>query len=170
MAHGEREFKSQLQMLYLPLVRSAAILCWSSDDIEDVVQETFLQALRSEHSFGQRSSLLTWTYVILTRVAGATNHKRRRKISSHDFSNVPDALPPVDRDMIADDEARVLTDAIRTLPQRQREMVALHFLENLSYAQIAQALNVSVGTVKATMFAAKASLRAALSANESEPR
>ena len=170
MTHRRGDFESQLQAVYLPLLRSAAVLCWSSADVEDVVQETMLQALRSQHSFGQKSSLLTWTYVILSRVAGAANQKRRRQVTADDLSRVPDALPPVDRSMIADEEARVVTDAIRQLPQRQREMVTLHFLEDLSYAQVAAALDVSIGTVKATIFAAKASLREALSRNETESR
>src|SRR5690348_15538363 len=140
MTHRKRDFESQLQAVYLPLLRSAAVLCWSRDDVEDVVQETLLQALRSAHSFGGRSSLLTWAYVILARVAGTANEKRRRRHfpSSRDLSTVPDVLPPVDSRVIADEESRALTNAIRTLPQRQREMVTLHFLEDLSYAQIAQ--------------------------------
>jgi len=68
----------------------------------------------------------------------------------------------VDRAVVAGEEYRCLIDAIRELPERQREMVTLHFLQEVSYDEIAQALGVSVGTVKATVFQAKASLRTAL--------
>ena len=75
-------------------------------------------------------------------------------------------MPPVDRALIVDEDARHLVDAIRSLPDRQREMVTFHFLDELSYGEIAAALGVSVGTVKATLFAAKMSLRSALAKKE----
>ena len=72
----------------------------------------------------------------------------------------------MDRAVILDEDARRLIDAVRSLPDRQREMVTLHFLRELPYAEIAQALGVSVGTVKATLFEAKLSLRAALAGKD----
>ena len=74
----------------------------------------------------------------------------------------PDALPPVDAAVIEDEAARRVIDAIRALPRRQREMATLHFLDERPYREIAEALGVSVGSVKATIFTAKQSLRAAL--------
>ena len=80
------------------------------------------------------------------------------------------SLPPVDSALLEAEEARVLIDAIRWLPERQREMITLHFLQELSYAEIAGALGVAVGTVKATIFSAKIALRDALSPSAAEGR
>ena len=78
----------------------------------------------------------------------------------------PEPLPPVDAALIEDEMARRMIDAIRQLPQRQREMVTLHYLDERPYRDIAEALGVSIGTVKATLFNAKQSLREALAEKE----
>jgi len=163
---SERDFESAVHAVYAPLVRSASVLCASSSDVEDVVQETMLRAVRSYGSFNGSSSLLTWCYAILARVAAAANERRARKLPD-DYAGIAAAarnqsLPPVDSALLEDEEARVLIDAIRSLPDRQREMITLHFLHEQSYAEIAAALNVAVGTVKATIYSAKAALREAL--------
>lgn len=163
-------FDSNLSEVYPALLRSATVLCWSLDDVEDVVQETVLRGFRSYGSFRRESTFLTWMYVILLRVAGSANRQRRRRVPLNYRRDQPDQLPPVDRAVIDDEQARSVIDAIRSLPQRQREMVTLHFIDDLSYPQIAEGLGVAVGTVKATVFAAKASLREALATSDPKPR
>ncbi len=121
-----------------------------------------MRAVKAYPSFRGDASFLTWTYSILLRTARDANRSRAQGIP-HDYAmNAPQHLPPVDRAAILDEDARRLVDAVRSLPERQREMVTLHFLRELPYAEIAEALGVSVGTVKATMFEAKMSLRAML--------
>ena len=164
MSQRNAEFERDLEAVSPALIRAARVLCWSADDVDDVVQETVMRAFESYSTFGRRSSLLTWMYAILARVASAANQKRRRQIPAGYALGRPDCLPPVDVGVSEDESARAVVDAIRALPQRQREMVTLHFLEDLTYGQIAEALGVAVGTVKATVFAAKMSLRDALAA------
>jgi RNA polymerase sigma-70 factor (ECF subfamily) len=96
------------------------------------------------------------------RVAQARNLNAARCIPEAYARGQPEHLPPVDSAIVVNEEHRCLIDAIRVLPERQREMVTLHFLKEVSYDEIARALDVSVGTVKATVFQAKASLRSAL--------
>jgi RNA polymerase sigma-70 factor (ECF subfamily) len=170
MSQPKRDFESAVHAVYAPLVRSASVLCWSDVDVEDVVQETILRALRSYGSFNGSSSFLTWCYAILTRVASAANQRRSRQIPADYAAGRNKALPPVDSRLVEDDEARVLVDAIRSLPPRQREVITLHFLQELSYADIAQALGVAVGTVKATIYSAKSALRVAFANNAAESR
>ena len=170
MSQPKRDFESAVRAAYAPLVRSASVLCWSSIDVEDVVQETILRALRSYASFNGSSSFLTWCYAILARVASAANERRSRQVPMHYAEGRSNALPPVDSRLVENDEARVLIDAIRSLPPRQREVITLHFLQEVSYADIAQALGVAVGTVKATIYSAKSALRLALSHNAAESR
>jgi RNA polymerase sigma-70 factor, ECF subfamily len=161
MGNETGDFEGEAEAAYPALLRAATVLCWSRSDAEDVVQETMLRAYRSYGSFRRDSSFLTWAYAILTRVAAATNQQRSRQIPSQYADQAPQ-LPPVDAAVIEGDEARCAIEAIRSLPERQREMAVLHFLEDLSYKDIASTLGVSVGTVKAAIFAAKMSLRSAL--------
>jgi RNA polymerase sigma-70 factor (ECF subfamily) len=170
MSDQGRDFERAVNDVYPALVRSAHVLCWSHADVEDVVQETMLQALRGFASFRGNSSPLTWCYAILARVAAGANRQRRRAPTGCAASVHADGLPPIDEAMIRDETARLMVDAIRGLPERQREVLTLHFLQDLSYAEIGDALGVAVGTVKATVHAAKASLRKTLAAGELRPR
>ena len=170
MSQHEGDFESAVHAVYAPLVRSASVLCWSAGDVDDVVQETLLQAVRSYGSFNGSSSFLTWCYTILVRVATASNRRRSRRIPADYAAGRDNVLPPVDARLLENEEARVLVDAIRSLPQRQREMITLHFLHELSYADMAKALGVTVGTVKSTIYSAKGALRVALSQNAAESR
>ena len=164
MTNHQGDFESAVEAAYPALARAATVLCWSRSDVDDVVQETMLRAFKSYTSFRGDSSFLTWTYTILARVAQASNEGRSRCIPADYSMSQPQQLPPVDRAVIIDEDARCVIDAIRSLPERQREIVTLRFLEELSYGEIAEALAISLGTVKATIFEAKMSLRSALAA------
>jgi RNA polymerase sigma-70 factor (ECF subfamily) len=173
-AQRDREFEASLDAIHPALVRAGRVLCWSDADVDDVVQETLLAAYRGRASFKSDASPFTWCYTILTRVASRANrrHARGRSMSmslplTHEDAELAESLdaplPAVDRRLMDDETSRAVVDAIRTLPQRQREVITLHFLQDCSYAAIASALGISVGTVKATVFAAKQSLREKLS-------
>ena len=69
MREQARDFERAVNDAYPALVRSAHVLCWSQADVDDVVQETMLQALRGFASFRGTSTPLTWCYAILARVA-----------------------------------------------------------------------------------------------------
>src|SRR4030095_831652 len=159
MAHPKPDFESAVDANYPALARAATVLCRSESDVEDVLQETMLRAFNAYPAFRGGSSFLTWTYAILARVAHARNLTAAKRVPEPWALGQSEYLPPVDRAVVADEEHRCLIDAIRALPERQREIVTLHFLQEVSYDEIAQALSLSMGTVKATVFQAKASLR-----------
>ncbi len=156
------DFESEVTAVYPALMRAATVLCWSRSDVEDVVQDALLRAFSAYPSFKGESSFLTWAYAILSRVAQAANRRGSRLVPDDYTMNQPQQIPPLDHAVVVDEDARLLIDAIRSLPERQREMLTLRFLEELSYNEIAEALKVSLGTVKATVFQAKMSLRSAL--------
>ena len=121
-----------------------------------------LSAFKSYGSFRGDSSFLTWAYRILVRAAHAANQKRAKVLPAEYTMSQPQQLPPADRAVMLDEDARGVIDAIRSLPERQREIITLYLLKEFSYAEISSAMGVSLGTVKATIFEAKTSLRAAL--------
>jgi len=159
---GGRDFESAAQEAHAGLWRGATVLCRSRSDVEDVVQETLMRAFRSYKSFRGDSSFFTWAYSILVRVASETNRERLRNMPDGYAEASVESLRPIEDVFVHSEEARHVIEAIRRLPERQRQMVTLYFLEYLSYKEIACALDVSIGTVKATLYAAKQSLRATL--------
>ena len=158
------DFSTAVDAAYATLVRAATVLCASKSDVDDVVQETILHAYKSYPSFRGDSSFLTWAYTILTRVAAAANRERARLVPEEYARSRAGELGPVDAAVMLAEEHRAVIDAVRTLPERQREIVTLRFIEGLSYGGIAETLGVTVGTVKAALFQARMSLKAALAA------
>ena len=139
-------------------------------DAADGTQEVFLKAFRGIRTFRQGSSLKTWLYRIAIREA--LNHKRWFK--RHSQKNVSiDAEPPEGHSSIEiEDEGAspfellaaheiqsAVQNALHHLPQVFRTAVILRDLEGLSYEEIAEVLECSVGTVKSRILRGRRALK-----------
>src|SRR6202795_4649360 len=116
-----------------------------SADAADVTQEVFLRAFRGIHGFRQGSSLKTWLYRISVRQA--LNH--RRWCWRHHRQQVS-----IDAEMQA-----VVHRALAQVPDVFRSAVILRDLEGLSYEEVAEVLEVSVGTVKSRILRGRRMLK-----------
>jgi RNA polymerase sigma-70 factor (ECF subfamily) len=110
------------------------------------VQEAFARAVRRRRDFRGSGSLEAWVWRI---VVNAARDARRRTAASP---------PPIET--ATNGHAPVLP--LHLLTERQRESVFLHYYADLDYAAIAEALEISAGTVGATLNAARRTLRRAL--------
>lgn len=129
---------------------SVTALLGDAEAALDVVQDGFALALRQRASFRGEGDLEGWLWRIVLNVARDRSRSRRREgRAQHRLEVVGDASDP-------DDDLRALVIA---LPERQRLAVFLRYYADLSYAQIAQALGVSPGTVAASLSTAHAALR-----------
>ena len=143
------------------LYRLAHALMGNTDDAEDVMQETFLGAFQNMSSFQGRSSVRTWLVGILTRQAARRHRWRLRR-------------PAVALDDLAQDarageqqgasDARLdVTEALGRLSAEHRQVMVLREVEGMTYAEIAQALGVPLGTVESRLFRARQELKEHLS-------
>jgi RNA polymerase sigma-70 factor, ECF subfamily len=127
-------------------------------DAADVTQEVFLHAFRGIRGFRRGSSLKTWLYRISVRQA--LNHRRwcwrhhRQQVSIDDENTAGGALDlrdaeatPFERFASQEVQAKV-REALAAVPASFRSAVILRDLEGLSYEEVAEVLEVSVGTVK----------------------
>ena len=137
------------------------LLGWRSD-VEDVVQDVFVDSLKHLRRFDGRSSVLTW----LTRIAinRCRSHQRRAWLST--FLPLPlgeggGEEPAVDR-LVADETVQQVQNAIRQLNQRDREVIVLRYLEELPIEEIAQLLKLSRGAVDVRLARARKRLEAIL--------
>jgi RNA polymerase sigma-70 factor (ECF subfamily) len=127
-------------------------------DADDVVQETFLRAYRALPGFRFESSFRTWLITITTRQA--LNFLGRTRTFHESLEPGEDgqehlALRVEDNQMasLLDQESRrLLREALPRLPSRQREALMLKIQKDLKYEQIAQQMDISVGSVKAHIF------------------
>jgi RNA polymerase sigma factor (sigma-70 family) len=117
----------------------------------DAVQEGFARAVRGRHSYRRSGSLEAW--IARCVVNAARDETRRRRPVAEGLE--AGELTASEGSSIDDTVVRA---AVRRLPKRQRDVLFLRFYVGLDYPAIAEALGVAVGTVSATLHAARAAL------------
>jgi RNA polymerase sigma-70 factor (sigma-E family) len=153
--HGREAFRAYVVARSSALLRTAYLLTGNRADAEDLLQTTLAKTYLSWDRIRNREAIDG--YVRRTMVNTQTSFWRRKKPESL-YDEVPDR--PGGRDHHADSDLHnALWAALAQLPRKQRAMVVLRYYEDLSEADTAAILGVSVGTVKSTTSRALAKLR-----------
>ena len=139
------------------------------DAADTLTQECFLRAYRKRESFRGDSSLRTWLVTIAINLA--RDHVRSRRMNfwrrlfqpGQDAAELAEVLPdrrPTAETMLSSrEELGAVWTALDQLPERQRTVFVLRFVDDLTLEQIAAAMGTTVGTVKTHLFRATATLR-----------
>ncbi len=150
-------------------------LLGNQTDACDVVQEVFLKVFRGVNSFREQSSLRTWIYRIA--VNEAHNHRRwfvrhcRREVSLERESTEQESRielaqdpGPSPYDQTLDKETRAVVErALTRINPLFRTAVVLRDIQNMSYEEIAEILQISLGTVKSRILRGREALKRELS-------
>ena len=158
--HGDdRAFHALIDRHADALYRVARALCRNRADAEDLVQETLLCAYRGARTFAGRSSARTWMLRILTRLAAKAWKRARRggPVVSLDSATVVSAGAGPGTGEV-DQRLDVMT-ILAQLSEPHREILLLREIENLSYDEIARALDVPRGTVESRLSRAREHFR-----------
>jgi RNA polymerase sigma-70 factor (ECF subfamily) len=141
------------------LFRVAMWLVGNRTAAEDLVQETFTQALQSFHRFARGTNCRAWLITISKMRRSET---RLRLVSDEDarIAETVAIVPPIPQTIR---EGEVL-QALRELPQQFQEVVVLSDIEDMSYKEIADALSIPVGTVMSRLSRGRKLLRGKLAA------
>lgn len=135
------------------------------EEARDVAQEAFFKAFRSLRTFKPGAKFSTWIFAI-TYHACCDRLSRRKRYSDEEFPERADSAPGPEQQAIALDEARRLRAAIDALPEKYRTVITLYHLQGKQYEEIANVLDLPMGTVKTHLFRAKEQLRRLLSGAE----
>ncbi|MCY1081657.1 sigma-70 family RNA polymerase sigma factor [Archangium lansingense] len=133
--------------------------------VEDCTQETFLRVYRALPGFNPQGAakLSTWILTIATRLA--LNELRRPSlvVPVAELASLPVASPHR-ADALAERRAlgQAIRDALGQLPPDQRAVLVLREMHGLEYAEMAEALDLDLGTLKSRLSRARAAMRAAL--------
>ncbi len=167
----EDAYEELLAKYQQPVYGMVYRLLGNQNDACDVVQEVFLKVFRGVGAFREKSSLRTWIYRIA--VNEAHNHRRwfsrhcKREVAldgdesdhyqAYDFATDPGRSP---FECASDRETRQLVDiALKNINPTFRAAVVLRDIEDLSYEEIAEILEVSLGTVKSRILRGRGALR-----------
>lgn len=148
------------------LVRLAAIFCDDRAAAEDLVQEAFIRLHRSAGSIRDVNRAPAFLRSIVINLA--RDHNRRGLMSLRHRSTIEreaagrETLSSLEDDSVEHEDDRVVLDAVRLLPDRQRSCVVLRYYLQYSESEIAETLGISKNSVKTHCRRALASLEVAL--------
>ena len=145
---------------YRPLVRLAVLLVRDTPTAEEVVQDAFV----AMHGGWQRlrdaeNALAYLRQAVVNRSRSVLRH---RTVVDKNLQKAPPDMPSAEHGALAQLERSAVVDALRKLPERQREAIVLRYYADFSEAEIAAAMKISRGAVKSHTARGMAALRAAL--------
>ncbi len=139
------------------------------DTVDDLMQDTFVRAYRSLHTFKGQAAFSTW----LTQIALNTyrSHLRAQQVRKNWVSQtedpevihnvIRDLIPGNRPDQIVENRERIalVQKSIQNLPERYRKAMWLRYVMDWSYEEITQVLQVPIGTLKTWLFRARQQLK-----------
>ena len=165
---NQQAYEALVNKYQIALVRHVGKMVRDSQEVDDLVQEAFVKAFGSLHSYSPAYAFSTWLYRI------ATNHTidyiRKKKLSTVSIDKplqtgdgelkmeLPDTTYRPDRAIVTDQRNEILRDAIDQLPPKYHRVIVMRHQEEKSYDEIAEELDLPLGTVKAHIFRARALL------------
>jgi RNA polymerase sigma-70 factor (sigma-E family) len=151
----DRSFHEFVATRSRALHRTAYLLTGNKADAEDLVQAALAKTYLAWHRITDRGALDG--YVRRAMINTHISWWRRRRLEEYPTDEIPDQA--VADHAVASDLQESLRRAIDRLPQRMRAAVVLRYYEDMTEAEVAEALGVSLGTVKSTVSRAVAKLR-----------
>ena len=152
---------------YAPLYRFALSLARNGSDAGDLVQQTFFIWATKGDGISELSKAKSWLFTTLYREFLRGRRRDSRSSSLED-------LPPGEKEPVAEDVDRVsrldaatVMSALQTVDEAFRAPLTLFYIEDMSYQEIAEALEVPIGTVMSRLSRGKSQLRLALERVES---
>ena len=173
---GDAAAFNELVLKYEKQVYNLAFrLTGNYDDANDVASDTFVRIFNSISKFRGDSSFSTWLYRIVTNVY--LDIRKRRNAHPHlsleeylDLEEgslarqIEDTAPGLQHKAEERERSEMLQAAINELPEFQRVIIVLYHIQDLPYEEIAEILNMPLGTVKSRLNRARRALREKLAA------
>lgn len=134
------------------LLRSATLLCGNESAAQDLVQDTFVEALRSIHRFRGQSGLYTWLHSILLNLTRHHHRDNSRLVYDNELA-LQDVPISEEQPHSVDLETATaeLRRTLRQLSDPHREVLVLRYYEHMKIDEMARHLGVSAGTVKSRL-------------------
>ena len=179
---GDSEAMERLLIKYQNRIYNVILkICADPDDAAELTQETFVKIIENIHKFEGRSRFYTWAFrVAVNLTLNYCQRKAKLTLSSLDvekdrYNNqqiqvlkefLSDENSPDPETMAQNKElCELAVQALKKLDEAQRAVVVLRDIEGMNYAQIADVLNIELGTVRSRLSRARGRLRKILEAS-----
>src|SRR5438270_7520245 len=169
-SHGDQRpagFEELAMPLFDSLYNFARWLAHNSNDAEDLVQETYLKALRGFASFQRGTNFRAWMFQILrnTFLSSCSKLDRRMTVAMDSEENGPELAIDTETPetiLMNLSNSQLVQRAVDDLPVRYREALLLCEVEEMSYQEIAETLSIPMGTVMSRLARARKAIRETL--------
>ncbi|MCF8150339.1 MAG: sigma-70 family RNA polymerase sigma factor [Burkholderiaceae bacterium] len=158
----QRELMEQIKAGRGRLYRVAFAWCHDAALADDLAQEALTRGLSRLEQLRESAKLMSWLFAILNRCWIDHLRARRRDVDDELLSELPSDLPGPDSHAERQETVSRVRRAIEALPLGQRQVVTLVDLEGFSYAEVAEVLEIPIGTVMSRLCRARGSLRGLL--------
>jgi len=164
--NGDEKAYETLLSKYKNLVYTIMIkMVRNPQEAEDLTQEAFMKAFNSLASFNEEFAFSTWLMKIATN--NCIDFLRKKKLRTYSIHepiqykdekieiDMADTEPSPEKSLLQEERKKVLENAVKELPERYRYVIILRHKDEKSYEEIAEILNLPLGTVKAQIFRAR---------------
>ena len=175
---GSQKAYSELMSLYWARIEKFfSLKLTSKEDVEDLSIATFSKAFDKLGSYNDSFAFSTWIQTIANNTLIDFFRKKEQKTISIDEEKEDDESPGIDivdvsldpeDNLIQKQKNKHITSLVHRLKPHYRELIIMRYLDELSYAEIAQKLDMPLGSVKAKLFRARDILLQILKSNENE--
>lgn len=155
------DFSEAVEQFYEPLYRFAYSLAKNPHEASDVTQQTFLIFAQKAGDLRDRSKLKSWLFTTLYREFLRVR-RRSSTVSSYEPELLEAEAPVVHPDMARSLDGNQAMETLETVNEVYRTPLTLFYVDDLSYKEIAEILEVPIGTVMSRLSRGKSQLKAAL--------
>ncbi len=165
---NQQAFTELIQRYQHKVYNSTYRILGNHEDALDMAQESFIRVYKSIGKFKGNSSFSTWLFRITTNICRDELRKRQRNLKTDSFSQAKDQkktlknLEEIDNPekiTMSNELNATIQKKIDQLPSKQKTVFVLREFEGLSYKEIAEVLEISIGTVKSRLSRARIVMR-----------
>lgn len=143
---------------YQPLFRFAYSLAKNEPDAVDLTQQTFFRWAQKGHQLRDPKKVKSWLFTTLHREF-LGSRRRSTRFPHVDIDMVPGEVPPVTEDIVGVMDASMVLETLGQVDEKFRDAVSLFYLKEHSYKEIAEILEIPIGTVMSRISRGKEQLR-----------
>lgn len=142
-----------------PIFHHAAYILKDYEEAIDVAQEVFIKAMREKRFFDEDFKMKAWLYRVTSNLCFNMVRDRKRRATILEGMEKPEATAPHQVDMVLrSEQQQSILEALDKLTENHRRILMLRYYSDLSYAEIADVLDIKLGTVMSRLSRAKRQL------------